>query len=304
MKHNKVDVIIATGEPFILFRYAHLLSKKYNTLWIADYRDGWFLNYVIRQQKGMFARLMRQYEKWIEVNLLKTVNTITSTDPILSSALGAMHHKPHKVIYNGFEKYYETLAHPSETLPLTLTHSGTLTAGQRAEILLQAIKELLHENKITSREIRLQLIGIEYFPEQHRRFTQFTGIPPECIYTTPRVSRQEVVHINQSSDYLLIFTDKKFKWISAKAYEYLACKRPIMVMPDDYSIMASLVRSLNAGIVLNEVEEIKEFILKAIAIKRKQLPAEQYNFLEQDALFYTRLKQTEVLADHLKSMIA
>jgi len=41
LKTNRVDVIIATGEPYILFRYASVLSKKNNIPWIADYRDPW-----------------------------------------------------------------------------------------------------------------------------------------------------------------------------------------------------------------------------------------------------------------------
>jgi hypothetical protein len=41
LSSNKVDVIIATGDPFILFGYASKLSKKFKTPWIADYRDPW-----------------------------------------------------------------------------------------------------------------------------------------------------------------------------------------------------------------------------------------------------------------------
>ena len=41
LKNNKVDAIIATGDPFILFKYASKLSAKYNIPWIADYRDAW-----------------------------------------------------------------------------------------------------------------------------------------------------------------------------------------------------------------------------------------------------------------------
>ncbi|MFQ3579049.1 MAG: hypothetical protein SNJ71_02780, partial [Bacteroidales bacterium] len=41
LKNNKVDVIIATGEPFILFKYASTLSRLYSIPWIADYRDPW-----------------------------------------------------------------------------------------------------------------------------------------------------------------------------------------------------------------------------------------------------------------------
>ena len=45
LQQNNVDLIIATGEPFVLFKYAKQLSRKHNTPWIADYRDGWTTNY-------------------------------------------------------------------------------------------------------------------------------------------------------------------------------------------------------------------------------------------------------------------
>lgn len=300
LQNHKADIIIATGEPFILFRYAHLLSSEFNIPWVADYRDGWYLNYVIRQQTNFFGKWLREYEKTIEKKIIRTAQCITSTDPILSSALGHMHHKPYYVVYNGFEKFYDTLAQPDKGLPLVLTHSGTLTSGQRAEVLLQAVKELFEEHKIQESDIRIQLIGIEYFPEQLKRFTTFKGIPSSCIRTSPRLSRDEVIRINQASDYLLIFTDKKFKWISAKAYDYLACRRPILVMPDDYSIMASLVNQLQAGIVLNEVEEIKHFILSAIEKKKRAEPLAAYQLNEEGALFYTRKEQTRVMARLLR----
>ena len=41
---HKVDVIIATGEPFVLFDYARKLGATYNVPWIADYRDPWTPN--------------------------------------------------------------------------------------------------------------------------------------------------------------------------------------------------------------------------------------------------------------------
>jgi hypothetical protein len=37
LKNNKVDAIIASGDPFVLFYYASKLSKEFNIPWIADY---------------------------------------------------------------------------------------------------------------------------------------------------------------------------------------------------------------------------------------------------------------------------
>ena len=299
LKVNKVDAILATGEPFVLFRQANLLSKKYKIPWVADYRDGWYLNYVTRQQKGILSKGLREFEKLIEKRVIKNVHSIISVDPILANALGKMHNKPFEIIYNGFESFHPALESPSANLPLILTHSGTLTTGQRAEVLLQAVRELLEECKISKDEICLKWIGLEYFPDQLKRIRSYEGIPSVCIHTTPRLNRQDVVNINQASDYLLIFSDKKFKWISAKAFEYIACKRPILLMPDDYSIMASFIKKLNAGIVLDDIETIKLFLVKAIEKKRKKSGIIQSELSETEAVRFTRYEQTKKLADYL-----
>ena len=48
---NKIDCILATGDPFVLFHYAKkALRKKHNVPWIADYRDPWSSEFENRKQ--------------------------------------------------------------------------------------------------------------------------------------------------------------------------------------------------------------------------------------------------------------
>ena len=53
LKQHKIDFILATGEPFVLFHYANKLSKEFNTPWIADYRDPWTLNSDEKKKNGL-----------------------------------------------------------------------------------------------------------------------------------------------------------------------------------------------------------------------------------------------------------
>ena len=41
LRHDRVDAIVATGEPFVLFNYATRLSSEFGVPWIADFRDPW-----------------------------------------------------------------------------------------------------------------------------------------------------------------------------------------------------------------------------------------------------------------------
>ena len=77
---NNFDLIIASGEPFILFKYANKLSRKHNTPWVADYRDGWTTN---QEDKTLSfqEKVMLNFYKRKEANYLKNVKLITTASP-------------------------------------------------------------------------------------------------------------------------------------------------------------------------------------------------------------------------------
>lgn len=63
LKENKVDVLLATGEPFVLFSFAKRLSKEFDIPWIADYRDPWSQNKSRRHNKlyAFWNRYLEQH---------------------------------------------------------------------------------------------------------------------------------------------------------------------------------------------------------------------------------------------------
>ena len=74
---------------------------------------------------------------------------------------------------------------------------------------------------------------------------------------------------NIESDYLIVFTDKNYNAIYAKTYNYIACKRKILVIPDDNSILGSLVLKYKLGETIKEKSELKKFILDKTEKKSK-----------------------------------
>ena len=74
MKNNTVDAIIATGDPFVLFKYASSLSKKFNIPWIADYRDPWTGN---KNRSEMF------FDNYWERRFLANVTAMTTVSEFL-----------------------------------------------------------------------------------------------------------------------------------------------------------------------------------------------------------------------------
>jgi len=275
------------------------LHKEFRIPWVADFRDGWKLNHVTRHNRDMLNRLLQLWEFSFEKKYLSNCSFITAPDPYLGNALCKLHKKNIKVVYNGFEEFLNKgLA--DQTTTLILTHTGTLTAGQQVEFLLQAILELHNEKKITSSEIQLNFIGLEYYPAQNARVRNFNQAIEPYLKTTPRIAREEALMSNVESDFLIAFTEKNYQAIFAKVYDYLAAKKPILVLPDDNGLLSELMNETKSGLAFQTIEALKKFLLEQIQEKKicKNLFAISPD--NEKMLFYTRKRQAEQLVKFLK----
>ncbi|TSA50983.1 MAG: hypothetical protein D4R43_01460, partial [Sphingobacteriales bacterium] len=303
LKKNNVDFIIATGEPFVLFRYGNLLSKEFHIKWSADYRDSWKLNHVNFYLNDPLSKFFKWWEWKFEKRFVSTASFISSTEPLLAKTNADLHGKKGKIIYNGFDEFF----HPKEIFQpkskLLLSHTGTLTIGQRIEFLLQAIKELDEEKKISPDDLELRFIGLEYFPEMLQRVMNYDEQVKKYLSSTLRVSRNEALQMNSESDYLIALSEKHFKTIFAKTYDYLSVKKSILVIPDDQSILSKLVSDLDAGTSFKEIETLKKFLLEKISLKKKGQLDTRVNIDETKTKFYTREQQAKIFAEKLKSFV-
>ena len=74
LQKNEVDVIIATAEPYVLFRYASELSKRHGVPWIADYRDPWVQG---RQASNVLSRWWYGYQERKALRNASSVVTVS-----------------------------------------------------------------------------------------------------------------------------------------------------------------------------------------------------------------------------------
>lgn len=301
LRLHGADFIIATGEPFILFKHAHVLSRKYHIPWIADFRDGWLLNHMTTQRKEIAIKLLRRWEFFFEKKYIASCKFITTVDPLLASKLSALHGKKANVIYNGFEEFLPARDdNKFKDLPLILFYSGTLYPGHNVEILLQAIKELDTTGQISPADLKIKFIGIEFFPAQYQRVIQYSPRSAKYLETSKRLPQEEVKRLNSLADFSVVFSERWQPVIPAKTYEYLASRRPVVVIPNDRSILSNLIIDLKAGIVIDSIEDLKKFLVEKIEAKRNHQPLFNYQLDEAKASFYMRETQAAQLALLLK----
>jgi hypothetical protein len=298
LEDDKCDVIIATGEPFFLFKYAYALSIKYKIPWIADYRDGWTTNSV-NIPKTIIEILVNKFFETREKQYLDSVTIITNASPTYAEDFKAKYpHKDVKVVFNGYDSnLYDKFSDVKQNKDVfTITYAGILYPYHQLELFLEGYKMFIKRKNIEKAE--LLFLGIEFYPDQKQRLISYDSYLEPFIKTTPRIPHEMVLSKLKESNLLLLLTDENAKSLHAKVFEYLLSERKIILVKNDKGVLEQILKESKGGEVFSEVNEICDAICKYYdewietgEVKHSPILLEKYN----------RRYQAEVLANLIKS---
>ncbi len=316
LKENKVDMIIATGDPFILFKYASQLSKKHDIPWVADYRDPWIQNNI----SGHFInRVLRTIYLRYEKKYLKNVLHITVvSDAIAELIIKNISNKNISVIPNGFdsEVISEVKSVKQNSEYFTITYIGRLYKYYPIASFLSVLNHFIKSNP--SIKIHLQFIGIfgdfniDYFESEY----------PEVFSNTtfsPSLKISELFKRLSESNVLLLFN--MYSIIGTKIYDYIAINRKILMCYSndssafylknryfniqdscnmDLRAQEKLILEKNAGIIVNNKEHLLGVLTELYKefSETGQIACNSKNISE-----YSRRAQTEKLALMIRKII-
>lgn len=313
LKDNKVDIILATGEPFILFKYASKLSRKFNIPWVADYRDPWSNRISINNKP-----IQKNIAKILEKKYLKNVKLIsTVSEYFVAKIKEIVYNKPFVIIPNGYNDNILTnniKAKQNDEL-LTIALAGTIYNWHPYEIFLNVLSNYLKINP--NRKIRINFYGINEEKEIANIVEQFYNLK-DSIKIFPKIPNKQLIRELSKSNVLLLFND--YSIMGTKIYDYLALNRKIILCFEDdkeanllkekyfkfksikglsESLQADLIRKTNSGIVVKDSEHLYE-VLNDLCNE-----FEEKSYIENhtiDAENYSRKVQTEKLVNKLKKL--
>lgn len=300
LKNNRVDLILVTGNPWQNFRHGHRLSKKFGIPWMADYRDGWYLNHITQNYTGILAKFVRQFEWRRERKFLSNVSAITTPIPVIADFYRFLLRKPAYTVFNGYRDLPQNMPDVHGPCKILMVHNGTLTSGQQIEFLLDALLLLHRSGAIKPGDIELRMVGLHYYPAQVQRVSNHHKELLPYLVFTDRLPREESMAQIQSADFLVALSDPFFENLYAKVIEYIPVKKPILVIPDDHGIMSALVHDLGQGKAFDEVDALADYLRVSIINGTSHA---QGNFNEKAASFYSRKHQAAVMAGVLKKVM-
>jgi glycosyltransferase involved in cell wall biosynthesis len=300
LKKNPCEAIIATGEPFILFQYAKLLSREFNIPWVADYRDGWSTDYHIvagtsRIEKWINSVIIQRLEK----KIVYTCSLITTPAPAFKEDLLRLHpSKRIEVIYNGY--FHELFENPQsltkETTPFVIAYSGTMYPFQKLELFLDGFDNYIRSNSLTPSQISVNFIGLEYQPGQLNRVLKYLPRLTPYIQTSGRKSHLDALKALQNADVFLLLTNAQYGQIYAKAFDYIAFAKPILMCEDDNGPLHEILEIAGCGYYASNPKEVEKQLTRI-----RQSAAEQIK--SSNVSMFTRKHQAERFFTLLQSLL-
>ena len=226
LKENKVDCIIATGEPFVLFYFAKKLSQKFNIPWIADYRDPW-----TQSKKRCPNLLLKKTYAYFERKYLKNTSFITTVSNFLAKHISSnLKSSLFYIIPNGFDNEILKITKEVEQnrTVLNIGFVGTIYKWHPFESFLKNIEKFVKERNV---EINLNFYGINNEAEIKNIIETKCPIIKSMVNIYSRMPNSDLIADLSKNNALLLFND--YSVMGTKIYDYLAVKRKILLCYTD-----------------------------------------------------------------------
>ncbi len=262
LKKNKVDFIVATGEPYILYKYAYLLATEFNIPWVADYRDDWIGNYMRVEKAGIIDKVLIKFETLHEKHFLSNAIGFTGVSDFLVNTIQERTGiKTNKAIENGVEL---SLFSPQQEKKdvFSIVYTGIMYDMTYMQTFRDGFEQFIAEVENT-KNIEVKFVGIKDYPNQATLVTEYLANKyPDLVFIEDKVPQQVAANYQQKASILLnlIAGDPSMGIIGAKCYNYAATRNPILSIPTIPNPNTLFFPNRNIQFIALSVDDVYTFI--------------------------------------------
>lgn len=248
---EKFDVVLTSGEPFILFKYIYMLKNNFNVKTIIDYRDGFSSNAARGMDKSFIQKLLLKNDRKFELKIIKSTDKILFVSDQLKkevSEISSLVLSKSEVINNGIDsklissEFDERAKEYIDLSFFNITFVGTMYPGHNINWVGDAYRNLDSNVQI---KIRFNFIGtLTNCPDFVRKeLTQLKNDFPDNFVFYNYLENSICRSIQNLSNLLLKFNafEQKEGHFGKKMYEYAMSKRKVLSINKD----ASFINYLN-----------------------------------------------------------
>lgn len=314
LKHNKVDAIIATGDPFILFKYASKLSKEFDTPWIADYRDPWTQN--IANNRNIITKT---WSKYFEKKIVQSASSICTVSEFVQSNIASLiKGKVFHLIQNGYDpeiinKIKEIKQSNDE---LSVGFVGTIYNWHPIESFLAVVSSFISENP--EAKLKINFYGVNIAEDLHELISSKYSNIKQHITIYPKMQNDLLLQKLAVNNVMLLFN--YYSYMGTKIFDYIGIKRAILFcyandpealkLKEKYytvdevenlsqHLQEDLIKETNGGYIAQDAAHLKVLLTQ---LYQEFIQTGEIKCHTQNVEKYSRKAQTEELAKIIKEL--
>ena len=249
LKERLPDAIYSSGPPWTAHLVGLRLARQFGIPWVADFRDPWLENpfvdvplQVLRKRDVADERKVADRADVLLCVLSTMQKTFLERYPNRSESSV-------QTILNGFDPELFESVRPSVNSnrnELTLLHAGQFYGPRRVEPIMHALRELNEANARSGFQARLRLLGgpSGHAAELRTKVEKLGGAT--FVEVEKEIPHHEALKEEAKAGVLLLigFTGpgEQFQ-MSAKIFEYLAVRRPILALAPPAGPVGEVLRA-------------------------------------------------------------
>ena len=249
LKENPVDVLFTNGPPQSTHMIAYGVKKRLGIPWHADFQDPW-------TQVDYFPQLMLnpvslKIHKTMEQHVFRNADKVTICSDTWKRDLESIGAKDVSVIVWGYDEDDFKNINVELSPKFTLSHYGSLGPDRNAKTLWKACSIIADENKIFADDLEIELAG--FIGHSVLNEIESLGLKNNLVLFK-HLSRKETLERMHRSQVLLLILNNMPNVngrLPGKLFEYLASRRPVLVIGPEESDASKIVHGVNAGNTCN-----------------------------------------------------
>lgn len=267
---KEADVVMSSCPPWPTHLAGWFVKKIYRKLWVADYRDQFSGNHILRG--SAFSRYLEVHlERW----LLRSADCVT----VISGPMKEYYEQFHQQVFcieNGYdESVFENALtgiadaqnQQADSKELVIRYMGLISADRMPRVFLRALSQL---NQLPGK-----IFIAEFYGESTLLRKALQDIAPEAVpYVrfSPQLPYLKSIQNTLSADALFFVETSDFSSHSArgvlttKLFEYMAARKPIVAEISPSSLASQYIERSGLGVVVTQ--ELPE-MLRGLTLLRE-----------------------------------
>ena len=244
IRNEKPDLLYATGDPFFPLLVCPFAKRCFGLKYIVDFRDPWKLAIPDHPPVGLKGKIFQPVNSFLEPIVVNSASRIIVVSETMAQQYRDAYPKRKAsdfiVIPNGFDPDdYDAVRIKKQEI-FTVVYAGKFLSGQsfrNPSYFLESLKLL----KLKGLKIKFTYIG-EKNPEIEEMVVKIGVL--DQYESVGRKSYTETISYMKGAGMLLLIGSGQETEQTAKIFDYLGCKRPILALASEKGGIADVVRNM------------------------------------------------------------